>query len=450
MTNLVEDAKSIWHAGVKAVDSQRLVSSVISLNSNQLVLGTTSYSLQPNSRIFVVGAGKAGSGMARGVLSALADSPYPVSGWVNVPEDCVQELPQIRLHGARPAGINEPTEAGVQGTLEIIRILENARPEDVCICLISGGGSALLPSPVDGLTLHAMQSMTRQLSAAGANIRQLNTVRKALSRVKGGGLAQYCQQSRLSTLIISDVLGDPLDIIASGPTVPSQTTISDAIHTIHELLSADEVTVRSYLEVLHSTTQPPQSFDHCDTQIIGNLSTAVTAAAAKAESLGYLVDSIAHQQLEGFAEEVGYDHAGIFRQNLSLGGKRAYLSGGEPVVKLAAEEVRGRGGRNQQLVLAALIDQITHSANLAECMNGGVILSGGTDGEDGPTDAAGAYADCQLVHRLLHRKLDTVDHLRRNDAYTFFEQLDGLIQTGPTHTNVCDLRIVLTNPDTTH
>ncbi len=443
MTEIVEDAVSIWQAGVDAVSSQRLTATAIEYSDQCLRIGSQQYSLTPASHIYVIGAGKAGSGMAIGVLQALQHSNLPISGWINVPADCVQPLPGITLHAARPAGLNEPTLEGVRGTNEIIQILQHAQPDDVCLCLISGGGSALLPFPVSGITLEDKQQITRMLSAAGGNIEQLNSVRKKLSQVKGGGLVQYGRQTRLATLIISDVLGDPLDIIASGPTVPDPTPVTRAIETIHALLDPDHPVVSRCLEVLNSLPNSEHTFEHCHTEIIGNNRTAVEAAVRKAEQLGYVTESLAHNSLEGYAEDIGADHAQRLRDMKKLGGKRVYISGGEPVVKLADERIRGKGGRNQQLVLAALIDQLAHSADPFRCMDQAVILSGGTDGEDGPTPAAGAFADKRLVTQLLHHKLDTVDFLRRNDAYTFFDTLDSLILTGPTHTNVCDLRVLL-------
>lgn len=446
MSSLVADAKSIWQAAVEAVDSEQLTSAAIKFTGHSLQVGTQHYALSANSRIFVIGAGKAGSGMARGVLNALQDSGLQVLGWVNVPEDCVQTIPNITLHGARPAGLNEPTEQGVAGTDQIINILQQAKADDVCICLISGGGSALLPSPIPKITLAEKQLLTRKLSAAGANIKQLNSVRKKLSKVKGGGLAQYCRNSRLVTLVISDVLGDPLDIIASGPTVIDPASIEQAVETVRELLDENEPVVHKCLEVLRNLPVAEYSFVHCDTQIIGNNATAVNAAAQKAQQLGYLTESLAHLTLEGYAEELGREHAEKLRQMRQLEGKRAYISGGEPVVKLVNEKIRGKGGRNQQLVLAAIVDQLNHSPDIARCMDNAVVLAGGTDGEDGPTNAAGAMADQQLIKRLMHHKPDAADHLQRNDAYTFFELLDGLILCGPTHTNVCDIRVILTKP----
>ena len=186
-------------------------------------------------RIVVVGAGKAGAGMAEAVEKALGPqlmAEKQLTGWVNVPADCVRPLQRIHLHAARPAGVNEPTPEGVAGALEILRLVASLGPDDLCLCLLSGGGSALMPAPVEGISLADKLAVTRHLSAAGANIEQLNTVRKQLSRIKGGGLLRACRAGRLVSLIISDVLGDPLEIIASGPTVPDSSTPQEALDVL--------------------------------------------------------------------------------------------------------------------------------------------------------------------------------------------------------------------------
>jgi glycerate 2-kinase len=228
---LRRDALQIWRAGVAAVDSTRLVRDALSIEGDRLVVDDDEIDLTKIRRIVVVGCGKAGAGMAAGVEEALGDGlaqSHDLRGWVNVPEDCVRRLKYIELHGARPAGRNEPTEAGVLGTIRMLEMVELAGPDDLVICLISGGGSALMPAPINGVSLADKQAVTKFLSGAGANIAELNTVRKALSRVKGGGLARSCRAGRLIAIVISDVLGDPLDVIASGPTVPSTTTAADA------------------------------------------------------------------------------------------------------------------------------------------------------------------------------------------------------------------------------
>ncbi|MEX0866412.1 MAG: glycerate-2-kinase family protein, partial [Pirellulales bacterium] len=218
---LRQDALAIWQAGLDAVRSERLIAENVSLEKNLLKIGDDSFDLDSVGRIAVVGGGKAGAGMAAAVEAVLGEAllkRHDVTGWVNVPDDCVRPLARIKLHGGRPAGVNEPTAAGAAGAAEILRIVESLAPRDLCLCLLSGGGSALLPAPCKGVTLEDKIALVRYLSGAGANIEELNTVRKQLSAIKGGRLARRCRAGRLISLIISDVIGDPLDMIASGPT----------------------------------------------------------------------------------------------------------------------------------------------------------------------------------------------------------------------------------------
>jgi hydroxypyruvate reductase len=309
----------------------------------------------------------------------------------------------------------------------------------LCLCLISGGGSALLPAPVEGISLADKLAVTRFLSGAGANIQQLNTVRKQLSRIKGGGLLRACRAGRLITLIISDVIGDPLDVIASGPTVEDPSSPADALVVLDQFGGRQSnlvpAAVYAYLE-----RQPPQRTGQvtcrADNFVIGNNAVAVDAAGLAAVRLGYSPAMIAAQGLEGAAEDVGRRLADMAINMRRNEGPDCLISGGEPVVQLVPAPERGLGGRSQQLALAAL-------ERLGERVEGLTILSGGTDGEDGPTDAAGALVDGPLAHAAADRGLNASDYLRRNDAYRFFEPLGGLIKTGPTHTNVCDVRVVL-------
>jgi hydroxypyruvate reductase len=236
------DALQIWRAGLAGVDSARLVREALRIDADQLVIGDEAIGLRDVGRIAVVGAGKAGAGMAAGLLEALGEGligQKSVEGWLNVPADCVQHLPPLVLHAARPAGVNEPTEEGARGAREILKLVASLSGADICIALISGGASALLPAPADEISLADKQAVTRHLSAAGATINELNTVRKQLSRIKGGGLARACRAGRLITLIISDVLGDPLDIIASGPTVPDPGTPPQAIEILERFGSRE-------------------------------------------------------------------------------------------------------------------------------------------------------------------------------------------------------------------
>jgi glycerate 2-kinase len=435
------NALAIWHAAVAAVQSDRLVQDNVRVEGDRLVVGEEELPLAGIRRIAVVGAGKAGAGMAAGLEAALGPkllAEKQVTGWVNVPADCVRKLKHIHLHAARPAGVNEPTADGVFGADKILEIVGSLGPDDLCLCLISGGGSALLPAPVPGISLADKQAITRQLSAAGANIQQLNTVRKQLSRIKGGGLAGACRAGRLISLVISDVLGDPLDVIASGPTVEDSSTPADALAILEPLVGAPE-SVLDYLRSARPVRERPTC--RVTNLVIGNNATAVDAAGKEAARRGYFFALTAAATLEGPAEEVGIYLARMLRQMSSGSGPDCLITGGEPTVRLAPPDVRGKGGRNQQLVLAALAELLklkSEIRNLNFC-----LLSAGTDGEDGPTDAAGAIIDGELIARLDRTQLDPGDYLRRNDAYSFFEQLGGLIKTGPTHTNVCDVRVVL-------
>jgi glycerate 2-kinase len=438
------DALSIWHAGVDAVRSDRLVQQQVRVTGDDLWIGEENTPLAEIRRIVVVGAGKAGAGMAQGLEAALGPrvlAEKQVTGWVNVPADCVRPLQCIHLHAARPPGINEPTPQAVAGTEQILKLVSGLNERDLCLVLLSGGGSALLPAPPPEVPLAEKIALTRRLSAAGANIQELNTVRKQLSRVKGGGLARACRAGRLVTLVISDVLGDPLDVIASGPTVEDRSTPQEALAILQRLVPDYAVVAPAATRWLYqrATAGPPPAPVTCQVRhvILANNATAVEAAGREAERRGYVHAMHAAATLEGPAEEVGRHLAQMARYMREHAPPECLITGGEPTVQLVPPPLRGQGGRNQQLVLAALLE-----LGLDGC-RGIVLLSGGTDGEDGPTDAAGAVIDERLAQRCRELQLDAGDYLRRNDAYTFFDQLGGLIKTGPTHTNVCDLRVVV-------
>jgi glycerate 2-kinase len=451
VSQLRADALAIWQAGVDAVRSDRLVSDNVRLDGQSLVVGDETIDLSKIGRIAVVGAGKAGAGMAAGLQQALGPqvlSDKKVRGWLNVPADCVRELKHIHLHPARPAGMNEPTAAGVLGAEKILEMVGAMGPDDICFCLISGGGSALLPAPLPGISLAEKQAITRLLSAGGANIEELNTVRKQLSQIKGGRLAKRCRAGRLITLIISDVLGDPLDIIASGPTVPDSHTAADALAILDRYLgNAETVAPGAFKHLRTAAENKPSSGSDARSPcqvtnlVIGNNAVAVDAAGVEAERRGYSHAMHAATKLEGAAEDVGRDLAAMTLRMMSEAGPDCLITGGEPTVKLAPPQIRGKGGRNQQLVLAALT-QIQNSEFRIQNSEF-ALLSGGTDGEDGPTDAAGAVIDSESLSHLTDLKLDPTDYLRRTDAYPFFDLLNGLLKTGPTHTNVCDVRVVV-------
>jgi hydroxypyruvate reductase len=318
-----------------------------------------------------------------------------------------------------------------------------------------------MPAPVHGVSLAEKQAVTRELSAAGANIEELNTVRRQLSRIKGGGLARACRAGHLITLIISDVLGDPLDVIGSGPTVPDTHTPADALAILDRYRCGSD-SLRAFLRQARTTYSPTHHSPlttHCINLVIGNNALAVDAAGMEAERRGYSHAMHASTRLEGPAEEIGRDLARMALKMANEPGPDCLITGGEPTVKLAPPEVRGKGGRNQQLVLAALSEAISAECGMRNAESGQdtsaatphsefrishfALLSAGTDGEDGPTDAAGAILDAEVIAKVRQLNLDPADYLRRTDAYHFFEAAGGLIKTGPTHTNVCDVRVVV-------
>ena len=436
---------AIWQAGVGAVDSARLVRSQVTARGEGLVIGGTTWSPTNESRICVVGAGKAGAGMASGFEEAIGpDWLSRTSGWVNVPADCVRGLERITLYAARPAGVNEPTPEGVAGTREIInRVLELAA-EDLCVVLLSGGGSALMPAPIPGITLQEKQLVTRILMASGVPIQDLNCVRRNLSFVKGGGLLRSCFAGTVICLIISDVIGDPIETIASGPTVSIAPNPAAALAILNDVASrTGQAFPDAVLARLQERIDSPvaRSAPTCTVanHVIGNNRTAVDAAVRRAVELGYDVRLQEHDQA-GLADVCGVSLARKCREiraNSPPGSRVCLISGGEPLVRLVRTLSARKGGRNQELVLAA-VQELWDTD-----MEGIAILSGGTDGEDGPTDAAGAIADADVMQAAKAGDLDVQPFLEINNSYPFFERTGGLIKTGPTHTNVMDMRVAL-------
>lgn len=433
-------ARAIWQAGIASVAPGRLIpQSLESLSSEW------KRDLSYAPRILVVGAGKAGAAMAVAIEAAIPDR---LTGLVNVPEGAVESTKFIRLHAARPVGSNHPTEAGVAGAEEMLRLLASAGPDDVALCLISGGGSALLPCPVEGVSLADKQAITKILHASGATIGEMNAVRKHLSRVKGGRLAQAFPGMRMISLIISDVVGDPLDVIASGPTAPDPTTFADAVAVLDRYgLTADApASVVAFLRrgMAGEIPETPKSLPpNVHNLVIGSNATALAAARVKAESLGYRVHDLG-PNVEGETAPVAVAVAELATRIRDRGEPlrppACVLIGGETTVTLGASP--GKGGRNQEFVLAAM-------NHLGEAgMRDICILSGGTDGEDGPTDAAGAVASIETVYAARPAGLSASDYLRRHDAYAYFDRVGGLIRTGLTGTNVMDLRIVLVGDST--
>ncbi|KAA0137927.1 DUF4147 domain-containing protein [Gimesia chilikensis] len=447
MTSLAERALQIWKSGVRAVDSQSLVRQAIQVSGQELSICGHNFPLEGHENLVVVGAGKAGSGMAAGVEAALDGSPLleRCRGWVNVPADCVRTLGRINLYPARPASLNEPTPEGVYGSRQILKMISQLQPDDLCLVLISGGGSALLSAPLPPVTLEDKQAVTRLLMSSGATIQELNCVRKQISQVKGGRLAQAATSGTVIALIISDVVGDPLDIIASGPTVQDQSTPADAVAVLQRLILDRDRIPESVWTILEGkqtgqgsvTTEPQKTIIN---EIIGSNATALSAAENAARSLGYKVYSLGSTN-EGVASEVGVDLAELCLKIHSGQGPvsrpACILSGGEPVVDLSSTPHPGKGGRNQEVVLAAL--QRLWEEDLTDVC----LLSGGTDGEDGPTDAAGGIIDSRIQKKAHELGINVDDYLQTHNAYPCLSQIGGLIKTGATQTNVMDLRVAL-------
>ncbi|WP_146581249.1 glycerate kinase type-2 family protein [Neorhodopirellula pilleata] len=457
---LSQHAQIIFRAGVESVCGDRLIRDTVQFGPTEIWFAEHCVDRQAIDRIILVGAGKASGAMAVGMIEryqadAASAGLIQFAGHLNVPQGC-ERIPEhlswpddLTLFAARPAGVNEPTSLAIEGTDRILHWVSEATPRDLVVVLISGGGSALLVRPADGLTLADQLQVVRQLSGGGADITQLNTVRKHLSAVKGGRLAAACRHAPMISLVLSDVLGDPLDLIASGPTVADHSTPHDALEILNRFDPERSISSAVY-ECLNQAEQQmlaPEAMSNVTNLVIGNNAVAVDAAGIAAESLGYNHVMQSARRSEGTAEEVGRHLADMtvemLRRDPSRHHQDALITGGEPVVRLIETSRRGKGGRNQQLVLAAYERLLELDTSEPIDFDRLVILSGGTDGEDGPTDAAGAWIDGEVHRRARHLSLNAADFLRRNDAYSFFEQAGGLLMTGPTGTNVCDIRISL-------
>ena len=431
------DAERIWWAGVKAVQPEHLLPQWLQAVGNSLWIGNEELDLRQVERIAVVGAGKASAAMAVALENQLGPellASKQVQGWVNVPADCLQPTRAVHLHAARPAGVNEPRPEGVAGSKKILELVAGLGPRDLCFCLISGGGSALLPLPIEGVSLRSKIEITRSLAASGADIGALNAVRREISSIKGGGLAQHCAAGRVVSFILSDVMGDDLETIASGPTVLRTPTPQNALEILgdYRLLKTEagrEIQLALGQDQGRTKNRSPAEPLNL---VIGNNALAVDSAGIEAEKLGYSHAMISGNAEENSAEAVGRHLANTAAAMRDQAGPDCLITGGESTVQLADETERGKGGRNQQVALAALAE-LSDWSHLA-------LLSAGTDGEDGPTDAAGAMVDRSVA--VAAGQLDAKDYLKRNDAYHFFEQTGGLFKTGPTGTNVCDLRVM--------
>ncbi len=414
-------ALRIFRAGLQAADPERAVLNHVGFDGRILKVGRKRYLLSAFDRIHVIGAGKASAAMARAIESLLGRRI--AGGWINVPEGTATRLRRIHLH---PSGHPVPDERGAEGARRILEIAQAAGPRDLLICVVSGGASALLPAPAPPLTLAEKQNLTRQLLASGATIQEFNTVRKHLSVIKGGQLAQAAYPATVISLLLSDVVGDDPGVIGSGPTVADPSTCADAVQILKKYK------IDAPLEALHET---PKQLERTQHVIVGSNRQAIDAAAECAKELGYHT-AVLSTSIVGETRDVASMHAAIAREILASGRPvrrpACLLSGGETTVTLRG---KGSGGRNQEFVLAAIL--------ALEATGPVTVLSAGTDGIDGPTDAAGAIADSETLARAAGLNLDARRFLDDNDSFHFFEPLQALLKTGPTGTNVMDIRVLL-------
>ena len=438
LNKMRKDAVAIFRAGLHAVDPVAAVRRYVSLDHGQLSIGDKIFDLSHVRDLFIVGAGKASGAMAAALEEILADRI--TGGLVVVKYGHAVNLSHISLV---EAGHPVPDKNGQAGVERIGKHIEKAGENDLVICLLSGGGSALLPSPGPGLTLADKQETIQVLLSCGATIHEINTIRKHLSRTKGGQLALSAHPARVVSLILSDVVGDDLDVIASGPTVPDPSTFQDCMNILSNYGITEKLpkAINEYLVdgaqgKIKETPKPGHpAFDHTDHVIIGNNFQALDSARLYAESLGYKTVMLT-SLLTGETRDAAHFHAAIVREiarsGHPAGAPACLLSGGETTVTLKGN---GKGGRNQEFALA--------SAIALEGLEPVVLLSAGTDGIDGPTDAAGAIMDSTTLARARAKGLDAAAHLADNDSYCFFQTLGDLFITGPTRTNVMDMRIAL-------
>ena len=400
--------------------------------------GERLYDLAQHSNLYVIGAGKATAKMALAVEALVGERI--AGGIVIVKRGHTVPLRKVEVV---EAGHPIPDQAGVNATETIIGLLRRTQKTDLILCLVSGGASALLSCPVVGLSLQDKQQTTQALLNCGARIHEVNAIRKHISRVKGGRLAKLAHPSTVLSLILSDVIDDSMDNIGSGPTAPDSSTFADCLAIIdrYGVREIIPVAVSSFLKKgavgeIEDTPKPGDPiFQKVQNLLIGNNQSALVAAKEKAEALGYNT-LVLSSSIEGEARKVAMDHVVLARDVLSSSSPirppACIISGGETTVAIQGN---GLGGRNQEFALAAAIE--------IDGLEEVVVLSGGTDGTDGPTDAAGGIVDGTTAQRGRDKGLDAQDYLKRNDSYPFLKTVGDLLMTGPTLTNVMDLRLIL-------
>jgi len=425
-------------SALNAIDPKQLMKSKLLLKNSLLKVNGCSFDLKKFRNVYVIGGGKASGSMAEALEQILGQ--YITNGLVNIPHGNKHKTEIIKLHEAsHPI----PDKSGVEGTRRMLKIAEQAKKGDLVICLISGGGSSLMPLPRDGITINDKRKITDTLLKCGAKINEINTVRKHISDFKGGWLAKKAYPATVLNLILSDVVGDQLDFIASGPAVPDSTTFSDAV-TVLKKYGLWEKAPASIKKVLSSgekgiIPETPKASDKAFKKvynvIIGNNTLASLAVREQLRSAG-LNTLLLTSTMEGEARHVGVMLASIAREATLSGNPvpkpAGIIAGGETTVTVTG---KGLGGRNQEISLAAALKM--------GGMDGVVVASLSTDGVDGPTDAAGAVVDGKTIARAAEMDLNPEEFLAGNDSYSFFSKLGDLIFTGPTGTNVNDVSVIV-------
>jgi glycerate 2-kinase len=435
-------ALKILHQALSAVDPETAMRGALQVKDGTITAGHFAWTGKESSRVLLLGAGKAAGPMAKAAESILVN--FSPDGLVVTKYDHAVPLwHTILLEAGHPL----PDENGLRVAAQLLDQAESARADDLVICLISGGGSALLPAPVSGVTLADKLRATDLLLRAGADIHEINTLRKHLSRIKGGGLARAAAPATLLTLAVSDVIGSQPDVIASGPTVPDPSTFADAMAVVKRYgleQAMPRCIIRYLLQGLANPELETWKADDCDPpvhyQVIASIIQAAQAGQQAANELGYRSE-IVTCELVGEAKTVAADLVNVARQRqrelTDSDQPRCLIYGGETTVTVRGN---GVGGRNQELALAAAV---------ALAGNRGItLLAAGTDGTDGPTDAAGAIVDGDTLAQGESLGLNAADYLENNDSYHYLAQLDALVLTGPTRTNVMDLILILIHPST--
>jgi len=439
LDKLHRDVLHAMNAALAAADPARIIREHLKLIGSVLHVDKLQYSLKDYRRIFVIGGGKASGYMAEEIEKLLGN--WITRGLVIIP-DYLRPTPRTRRIGYHPATHPIPTRKGVEGVLAMLRMVDDISRDDLVIVLVSGGGSALMPLPVEGIKLDDEAMVTSLLLRSGAGIEEINTVRKHLSQVKGGRLAERLYPATVLTLIISDVVGDKVDAVASGPTTPDPSTYRDVELVLkkYDLWFQIPKNVRRIItrglsgSIPETPKQKDKVFRCAQNVIVGNNRASCFAAASAMTKAGYRTQVLSIQ-ITGEAREAGRIFGSIARDirenSLPFAPPAALIAGGETTVTVRGN---GKGGRNQELALAAAV-RISGS-------EGVVVGSFATDGIEGRTNAAGALADGSTIRRSLRLRMDPEEYLRNNDSYQYFSKLKDLVITGPTGTNVNDIAIL--------